>query len=100
MLVYSGAVDEVLIELDDDRRTSLERIGREEHLLYLAQEGPDGTITLTPAVTELEARFLANQALVERIEENRRHPERLVRRQKAAQPPDGKAQPEDASRAS
>ncbi|MEA2901349.1 MAG: hypothetical protein QOH36_1236 [Actinomycetota bacterium] len=93
-------MDEVLIELDDDRRTSLERIGHVEHKVYLAQEDPDGTITLRPAVTELEARFLANQALVERIEENRRHPERLVRRQKVAQPEDGTTQPEDASKAS
>ncbi len=93
-------MNEVLIELDDDRRTSFERIGRAEHTLYLAHADPDGTITLRPAVIELEARFLANRALVERIEENRRHPERLVRREKAVLPADGKAQQEGASKAS
>lgn len=44
-------------------------------------EEPDGTIVLRPAVvmTELEARLLANRALVERIRENEREPSRLVR---------------------
>ena len=77
-------MDEVLVELDERRRLSLGKMGKPEHRRYLAAEQPDGTIILTPAVvmSELEARFLANRALVERIEENRRHPERLVRRRR------------------
>ncbi len=69
---------------------------------YLATEQPDGTIILMPAVvmTELEAKFLANRALVERIEENRRHPERLVRRPTGSESTGDEAQPGDASNAS
>jgi hypothetical protein len=72
----------VLLEVDDRRRVTLGKVGKPEHRRYLAAEEPDGTIVLSPAVvmSELEARFLANTELVERIEDNRRHPERLVRR--------------------
>lgn len=89
------AVEEVLIELDDRRRASFGKLGRPEHRRYLATEQSDGTIVLTPAVvmTELEAKFLANRALVERIEENRRHPERLVRRRKPSEAAEPEAQP-------
>ncbi|MDP1806076.1 MAG: hypothetical protein Q8K72_12975 [Acidimicrobiales bacterium] len=75
-------MDEVLLEVDDRRRVTLGKLGKPEHRRYLAAEEPDGTIVLSPAVvmSELEARFLANTALVEQIEENRRHPERLVQR--------------------
>jgi hypothetical protein len=72
---------EVILELDERRRASLGRIGRPEHRRYLVSEEPDGTIILHPAVvmTELEARFLANRELVDRVESNRRDPSRLVR---------------------
>lgn len=75
-------MDEVLLEVDDRRRVTLGKLGKPEHRRYLAAEEPDGTIVLSPAVvmSELEARFLANTEVVERIEENRRHPERLVPR--------------------
>jgi len=75
-------MEDQLIELDDRRRASFGKLGRPEHRRYLATQHPDGTIVLTPAVviSEMEARFLANRELVERIEENRRHPERMVRR--------------------
>jgi hypothetical protein len=94
-----GVVEEILIELDDRRRASLGKLGRPEHRRYLATELPDGTIVLTPAVvmTELEARFLANRALVERIEENRRHPERLVRRRRATATPEPDPQSDQSS---
>jgi hypothetical protein len=94
-----GVMEDQLIELDDRRRVSLGKLGRPEHRRYLAIEQPDGTIVLTPAVvmSELEARFLANRALVERIEDDRRHPERLVRRRKAPATPDADGQPEDSS---
>lgn len=77
-------MNEVLVELDDRRRMSLGKVGKPEHRRYLAVEHPDGTIVLTPAVvmSEMEARFLANRTLVERVEENRRHPERLVPRRR------------------
>jgi hypothetical protein len=72
---------DVILELDERRRASLGRIGRPEHRRYLVSEEPDGTIILRPAVvmTELEARLLANRALVERIRENEKDPSRLVR---------------------
>jgi hypothetical protein len=77
---------DVVLELDERRRASLGRIGRPEHRRYLVTEEPDGTIILQPAVvmTELEARFLANRALVDRIQENERDPSRLVRHKRAA----------------
>jgi hypothetical protein len=70
-----------VLELDDRRRASFGRIGHREHRRYIVTEEPDGTIVLTPAVvmTELEARMLANPDLVQRIEDNRKDPSRLVR---------------------
>jgi hypothetical protein len=92
-------MQEVLIELDDRRRVSLGKLGRPEHRRYLAAQHPDGTIVLTPAavITELEARFLANRALVERIEDDRRHLERLVPRRKRAAVVDDSLGPADDS---
>jgi len=83
-------VEDVLIELDDRRRASLGKLGRPEHRRYLARQDPDGTITLTPAVvmTELEARFLANRALVAQIEDDWQHPERMTPRRKGAVSPE------------
>lgn len=77
-------MDEVVLELDGRRRVSLGRLGRPEHRRYLATEEPDGTIVLTPAVvmSALEAKFLANRKLVERVEANRASPSRLVRRKR------------------
>lgn len=70
----------VLIELDDRRRVSLGKLGH--HARYLASEQEDGTIVLEPAVvlTEAEARFMANGALVATIEENRQNPDRSAPR--------------------
>ncbi|MEJ7764803.1 MAG: hypothetical protein WKF86_04860 [Acidimicrobiales bacterium] len=39
------------ITLDDRRRTSLARIGRDSDHRYLIDELPDGTVILIPAVT-------------------------------------------------
>lgn len=80
--VYNVDMEEVILELDERRRASLGRIGRPEHRRYLVAEEPDGTIVLRPAVvmTELEARLLANPALVARIQANNADPSRLVRR--------------------
>ena len=79
-------MEQQLLELDERRRASLGKIGRPEHRRYLVTEEPDGTVVLTPAVvmSELEARFLANRELVERVEENRRNPDRMVRRRRRA----------------
>lgn len=76
-----------LVELDARRRLSLGKIGH--HSRYLVREEPDGTLIFEPAVvlTELEARFMANPALVARVDDNRAHPERRAprpRRPKAA----------------
>lgn len=75
-------MSETLIELDARRRASLGRVGRPEHTRYLVREEADGTLILTPAavVTDLEAQFLRDPGLLARIEEERRHPERLRRR--------------------
>jgi len=71
-----------VIELDDRRRASLGKFGR--HDRYLVREQEDGTLILEPAIvlTEAEAAFLANPALVALIEEERAHPERLRPRTK------------------
>lgn len=76
--------DDVLVEVDSRGRVSLGRVTASEHRRYLAHEEPDGTVVLTPAVvmSQLEARFLANARLVERVHENRAAPERLVRRRR------------------
>ncbi len=65
-----------VIELDDRRRASLGKFGR--HDRYLIREQEDGTLILEPAVvlTEAEAAYLKNPALVALIEEERAHPER------------------------
>jgi hypothetical protein len=70
-----------LIELDARGRVSLQKVGP-KHTQYLAELQPDGSILLTPAVvmSVAEANFLQNTALVESIEEARRHPERRVQR--------------------
>lgn len=81
-LVQDEDVSELLVELDDRRRVSLGRIGRQEHTRYLVTEEPDGTLVFTPAVvlSELEAKLLVNDELVERILANRADPSRLVTR--------------------
>lgn len=52
------------VVLDDRRRTSLARIGLKDHDRYLAEERPDGTIILKPAVlvTQTELDLLRNPA--------------------------------------
>lgn len=39
-----------LVELDGRRRLALGKLGKPEHRFYIAEELPDGTIRLTPAV--------------------------------------------------
>src|SRR5688500_8829682 len=77
----------VLVEVDRRGRVSLGRVTRASHDRYLAHEEADGTVVLTPAVvmSELEARFLSNRTLVDRVERNRRDPDRLVRRRRSSQ---------------
>jgi len=74
----------VTLETDTRSRVSLKRLGVPEHRQYLAHVEDDGTIVLIPAVvmSEAEARFRNNPDLVARIEDNRQHPERLVRRRR------------------
>lgn len=73
---------QITVETDTRSRVSLKQLGVPEHRQYIAQLQDDGTVVLTPAVTmpEAEARFLRNPDLVARIEDNRRHPERLRER--------------------
>lgn len=76
----------VLVEVDRRGRVSLGRVTKAGHRRYLAHEEPDGTVVFTPAVvmSELEARFLTNRRLVERVERNRREPDQLVRRPRSS----------------
>lgn len=80
----TNATPEILVETDDRGRVSLARLGAEPRSRYLARTDPDGTVTLSPAVviSELEHRLLSNPALVEQIEDNRAHPERLTKLQR------------------
>jgi len=75
-----GIMDDHILEVDNRRRVSLGRVGRVEHTRYLAHEEPDGSIVLEPVTVmpEIEARFLRNRALVDRIEDNRAHPDRAA----------------------
>lgn len=70
---------DAFVEADDRGRVSLGRAGVLPNQRYIAHAEPDGTVVLTPAaiVTSHEARFLQNTGLVEQIEDNRAHPERL-----------------------
>jgi len=72
-------VPDAVVEADDRGRVSLGRAGVKPNQRYVAHTEPDGTVVLTPAavVTTYEAKFLRNAVLVEQIEENRAHPERL-----------------------
>ncbi len=81
------AVPEQLVELDERRRVSLGRIGRQEHTRYLVSEEADGTLVFTPAVvlSELELKLLANDELVDEILSNRADPSRLVKRTRRGQ---------------
>lgn len=75
-------MEETLIELDDRRRAHLGRVGNPEHRRYLVRTEPDGTMIFTPAVvmSDLEARFLRNADLQERIAACEDDPTRLVSR--------------------
>ena len=72
---------DVVAEADDRGRVSLGRAGVQPNQRHVAHVEPDGTVILTPAavVTSYEVRFLQNTGLVEQIEDNRAHPERLKR---------------------
>lgn len=72
---------DAVVEADERGRVSLGRAGVQPNQRYVAHAEPDGTVILTPAavVTAYEARFLKNARLVEQIEENRAHPERLTK---------------------
>ena len=78
---------EQLVELDERRRESLGRIGRQEHTRYLVTEESDGTLVFTPAVvlSELELKLLANDELVDEILSNRTDSSRLVKRTRRGQ---------------
>jgi hypothetical protein len=77
---------DAVVEADDRGRVSLGRAGAKLNHRYVAHMEPDGTVILTPAavVTSDEARFLQNTGLVEQIEDNRAHPERLKKMDRKA----------------
>jgi len=80
----TGQVEPVLVEVDQRRRVSLGKIGQARHNRYLATAETDGTIIFRPAVvmTEIEARFLQNTELVDKIRKQRQDPAAYVRRPK------------------
>ncbi len=75
-------MEDVLVELDGRLRVSLGKLGLAPHSRYLVTKEPDGRLVFTPAavVSEMEARFLANTELLERIAANRADPSRMIRR--------------------
>jgi hypothetical protein len=75
-------MEEVLVELDGRLRVSLGKLGLTPHSRFLVTKEPDGRLIFTPAavVPEIEARFLANTELIERVATNRADPSRMVRR--------------------
>lgn len=58
-----------LLDVDERRRTTLSKLGH--HRQYLAEELPDGTVVLHPAVVmaEVQARLLASPALLAQLTE-------------------------------
>ena len=74
----------VVIESDAQGRICLGDLAAEAPARYLATAEPDGTIVLVPRDLEqgLEAALRKNPALIDRIEDNRAHPERLIPRPK------------------
>jgi hypothetical protein len=75
-------MEDVLVELDGRLRVSLGKLGLAPHSRYLVTKEADGRLIFTPAavVPEIEARFLANTELRDRIAANRADPSRMVRR--------------------
>ena len=75
-------MEDVLVELDGRLRVSLGKLGLAPHSRYLVTKEADGRLIFTPAavVPEIEARFLANAELRDRIAANREDPSRMVRR--------------------
>ena len=75
-------MEDLLIELDGRHRVSLGKLGLAPHSRYFVTKEADGRLVFTPAavVPEVEARFLANTELRERIAANRAEPSRMVRR--------------------
>lgn len=80
MSTATGTQD-LVIEADERGRVSLARAGVEPNQRYVVHVESDGSVILSPAVvmTAHEARFLQNNQLVEQIEDNRAHPERLTK---------------------
>ena len=78
----ASQAEPVLVEVDQRRRVSLGKIGHTNHSRYLATVEPDGTIIFRPAVvmTEIEARFLQNKDLVNKIRTQRQNPAAYVPR--------------------
>lgn len=77
-------MEDSLVELDSRLRVSLGKFGLAPHSRYFVSQETDGRLIFTPAtvVPEVEARFLANTELRERIVANRADPSRMVRRQR------------------
>ncbi len=77
-------MEDSLVELDSRLRASLGKFGLAPHSRYLVTKEADGRLIFTPAavVPEIEAHFLANSELLERIAANRADPSRMVRRER------------------
>jgi len=76
-----GQAEVVDSVVETDRQSRLVLSGHSSQR-YLKTESPDGVIVLEPAVvvSELEWRFVRNEALQRTIAEAKAHPERRVKR--------------------
>ncbi|MCU1499254.1 MAG: hypothetical protein JWM47_3207 [Acidimicrobiales bacterium] len=78
-----GALDDVLVELDDRRRVYLSKVGRSTDRRYLVRTQPDGTMIFTPAtvVPTHVLRLMERPEILAAIRHADEHPEELVRRE-------------------
>lgn len=79
VMSIAARTQDLVIEADERGRVSLARAGVQPHQRFVVHLESDGSVILSPAtvVTAHEARFLQNTQLVEQIEDDRAHPERL-----------------------
>jgi hypothetical protein len=82
------AANEIVV--DERGRTSLARVRHHAYDRYLAEEFPDGTLVLTPAVTvsALEMAALQDEKVRSAVAAAKTGDRSLLRRRKPAEPPE------------
>ena len=78
----------LLVEVDSRRRIALGKLGNPDHVRYLVEEQPDGSLLLTPAVvmTQHDAALLKNPEILARIEAELADPESWIHDSAARRP--------------